>query len=145
QQVVTWGATGAPGGTLSYTIATTPSSQGNVDVYDIVAGPDPSAPGGFTTWYSNGGPWSQSFTLAAGDPPNPLARNCLTFDPSYCGDTVDLTPTEGSAPNVERVTFPSAACVTAPTEGDVIVSRNLAGATVIDNGDGTVTYTVTFT
>ena len=144
QQVVTWGATGAPGGDLSYTIATTPDSQGNVDVYDIVAGPNPSAPGGFTTWYSNGGSWSQSFSLDDAAPPDPRVRNCLTFDPSYCGDTVSLTPSAGSAPNIVRVTFPSAACVTDPTAGDVIVSRNLASATVTDNGDGTVTYTVTF-
>ncbi|MGN6274110.1 MAG: Ig-like domain-containing protein [Protaetiibacter sp.] len=145
QEVITWGATGAPGGTLTYAIATTPTQQGDVDVYDLVTPPSPAAPAGFTTWYTNGSGWSQSFALSADQAPQPQVRNCLSFNANYCGDTVGLTPSAGSAPNIVRVSYPSAACVTAPVPGDVIVSRNLAAAVVTDNGDGTVTYSVTFT
>jgi hypothetical protein len=145
QTVITWGATGAPGGTLTYAIATTPEQQGAVDVYGLVSPPAPDAPIGFTTWYSNGGQWSRDFGLDADTAPNPRARNCLSFDSGYCGDPASLTPAVGSAPNLVRVTYPSVACITAPSAGDVLVSRNLAAATVTDNGDGTITYTVTFT
>jgi hypothetical protein len=145
QEVITWGATGAPGGTLTYTIATTPTQQGDSDIYGLVGGPSPSAPVGFTTWYQNGGEWTQSFELSPDLAPQPQVRNCLSFNADYCGAIASLTPSAGSAPNIVRVTYPSVACVTAPTSGDVIVSRNLAAAVVTDNGDGTVTYSVTFT
>jgi hypothetical protein len=129
QSVVTWGATGAPGGTLSYTIATTPSPQAwNVDYYGIETAPAPTVGSGFTAWYSSGGSsWTTGFTLDPNSTPSPLVKGCLSFNANYCTDTAVLTPT--TAPNVVRVTFPDVACV----------ALDALPSAVVTNGVGTVT------
>jgi len=130
QQVITWGATGAPGGDLSYTIATTPTQPAaNVDLFDLVSGPSPSVGAAFAaSYFANGIGWSSSFALDADVTPDPLVKACLIVSASYCTDSAPLTPT--TAPNIVRVTFPIAVCV----ELDALP------AAVVSNGVGTVTH-----
>jgi hypothetical protein len=129
QQVITWGATGAPGGTLTYTVATDPSHpQANVDFYGITGGPSPTVGPAFTpTYFANGIGWSSTFQLDPNLTPDPIVKACLTFNAAYCTDTAALTPT--TAPNVVLVTFPVAVCVAL----DALPAAN------VSNGVGTVT------
>ncbi|GMA91125.1 hypothetical protein GCM10025869_16540 [Homoserinibacter gongjuensis] len=129
QEVITWGATGAPGGTLTYTIATTPTHpQANVDFFGIASAPSPTVGPAFTpSYFANGFGWTSDFQLDENLTPGAMVRGCLAFNSTYCTETAPLTAT--TAPNIVRVTFPVAECVAL----DALPAAN------VSNGVGTVT------
>ncbi|WP_350347828.1 Ig-like domain-containing protein [Agromyces sp. G08B096] len=136
-----------PNGGLSYSVATSPTRDGNVYRYGLQSAPQPTGlPEGFAPQFYLYGQWRGDFVLSDESAPVGVkARGCSTdWWSNDC--TGEAAVSAATAPTTVTVTFP-AECRPAAKAEDVTVTQAARGAAtvaVVTGTDGVERYTVTF-
>lgn len=124
--VFTFVSADAPEGDTTYTVATTPSQNGNLYTYDLQSPPAIDVPNRFTAQYWLYGEWRDTFTLSADAAPGDVrARTCRNGFLGYCSGETAITP--ATAVTTVAVEF-AAACSATATEDLVTISQAARGS-----------------
>ncbi|GAA1839953.1 fibronectin type III domain-containing protein [Agromyces salentinus] len=129
-----------PGGSLSYTVATTPSGGGSHFEYRLQQAPVVEASGGFRPVYWMYGDWREDFSLQTSASPGDVrVKTCKqSWFSTKCSDEVAVTaataPTEVTVDFAEQC-LPQPADAAAPTLDEVFatVSQAAWGSAVVRN------------
>ncbi|MFD5224355.1 Ig-like domain-containing protein [Microbacterium sp. NPDC058342] len=147
-RVFTFTFVDGPGGDTTYTVATTPTRQGDRYSYPLASAPAIDVEPGFAARYDMYGSWRGEFALNPDASPGQVrARACHASQTDRCSGAVDITAT--TAPTVVEVRFAncmsiidssSAVSVSAAARGSYTVNAAPAPDTV-GSFDVTVSWT----